>query len=736
MKQNLFILFILITASTNAQVFIRGRVLDGNSNTNESIPGANIRFLNNTHTYSTDADGRFVFNYDGSFPITLITSFTGFTNDTLFMEYVQDMDLTIRLKKSITLKPVEIQSKRESVSISTITPINTTTISGQELLKAACCNLSESFETNPTVDVNYADAVTGAKQIQLLGLDGIYSQIQSENLPLIKGLSAAYGLSFTPGPWIESIQINKGVGSVINGYEAITGQLNIELKKPQTAERLFVNGYVNNDSRKEINLQVAQRFRHYISGELLVHGSNNNQKIDHDKDGFLDQPLTQQLNLYQRWHVTIPNKLEAQAGVRALIDQRKGGQAAFNYSRDYGKATNYGIGIENKLFEFFTKTGTINAAKPHRSFALITSARLHVQDNFYGLKTYIGDQRSFYANTIYQTIIKDTKHYIRTGVSFNYNHYTEKFNNSPVYTNEIVPGVYGEYTYNNFKDFALVAGIRGDYLDNVRAFITPRVHIKYNFNQLTSLRLSSGTGWRTARIYAENTAVFVSSRTIVLINALKPEQAWNSGINFTKKFMFMHHEAAFNVDYYYTRFLNQVVVDMEDVHTVQFYNLTGKSYAHYLQGELNVELFHNVNTRLAYKYTIAKMNLNGNELTKPFTPKDKALLNIEYKTENKNYSVDYTLKYTGISRIPGGGINHHGYEIEAQSKRYLNMNAQVNRKIKNWNVYLGVENLTNFRQHHAIVAADNPFGDNFDASLVWGPLMGRTFYAGFRFTIQ
>lgn len=727
-----FIILLVISLQSHAQIIIRGVVKSDNS---ETLPGVSVYIpITDQHTV-TDVDGKFQIQYTGTTPLTIISQFVGFKTDTLTLNAIPDNDLKIRLKKSIDLKEVEIKSRRESTSISTITPINTTTITQHELLKAACCNLSESFETNPTIDVNYSDAVTGAKQIQMLGLDGIYSQIQFQNLPLIFGLSASHGLAFTPGPWIESIQINKGIGSVINGFEAMTGQINIELKKPQNADRFFINGYLNNEGREELNLQLAQRFKKHISTVFLAHGSMNHLKVDRDKDGFLDQPLTKQVNAMNVWHITVPNKLEGEIGWHALYENRMGGQKGFNYNDDFGKSTLYGVGIENKMFEVYTKTGTINPAKPYKSIALLTLSRLHLQDNYYGNKTYIGDQRSFHANTIYQTIIHDTRNYIRSGLSFRYNHYSEKYNSVGTYTNEIIPGAYAEYSFNNDLNWAVVAGLRADIHNTYGFFLTPRLHIKYNIDQLTAIRLSAGKGWRTARVYAENTSMFTSSRAL-FIDDLKAEEAWNTGINFTKKMQWFGHDASFNADYYYTWFKNQVVIDMEDIHQLRFYNLDGKSFSHYLQGELNIEPINNLLLRFGYKYNVVKQTFSGELKSKPLTPRDKALLNAEYKIKKGKYSIDATLKYTGKGRIPGGGVQMNGYEVKSTSESFITLNSQATWRTKHADFYLGCENITDFRQKHAIIAADEPFGQNFDASMIWGPLMGRTFYVGFRYTIK
>ncbi len=734
MKTKLFFISFLFPYLLFGQIStaIMGSVFESNGSNKEFLTGVNIIVLGSNQGSVTDSAGMFMFSTTVTLPLKLVASYVGYANDTLWVTESNSSSLSLELKKAVYLKEAVIVGRSESLKISTLSPINTTTITSGELLKAACCNLSESFETNPVVDVNQTDAVTGAKQIQMLGLDGIYTQIQSENVPLIRGLSAAYGLGFTPGPWIESIQINKGVGSVINGYESITGQLNIELKKPQTAEAVFINGYANHEGREELNIQLASRITKNTSGELLLHGSTQSKKVDNNADGFLDQPLYQQLNAYNRWHFGIPNKLEAQIGVRALYDDKQGGQGSFNYAKDFGKQLNYGVGINNKFLEVFTKTGTINPAKPYKSFALITSTRLHLQDSYFGLKTYKASQKSFYANTIFQTILSDTRHYIRSGISFNYTSYFEKINGFPLRTEELVPGAYAEYTYNDLQQFSMVAGIREDYHSAFGFYFTPRLHLKYNFSQLSSLRLSGGRGWRTARVYAENAGAFASSRTILADSNLKPEIAWNTGINFTHKFRFLGRDAVFNVDYYYTFFENQVVLDMEDIHTVHFYNLNGKSFAHYVQGEVTFEPVPNLTVLLAYKHNETATNYSGTMRQRPFVPRDKGLLNLEYKTNNKKWSITSTAKLYGYSRIPAGGIIHHGNEIPLRSTPYSIYNGQVSYFLARFDVYIGCENILNFTQHNPIINAEEPFSSSFDASLVWGPLMGRIIYAGFR----
>lgn len=729
------VIVLLLSAfkNINAQSIIKGTVKD---NTNETLPGVSVIVAGTGSGTTTDINGKFELNTTQSFPLTLVFSFVGFTTDSLFLHHYNGKEINIALKKSVTLKAVDIKSKRESTTISTINPINTTTLGKEELLKAACCNLSESFETNPTVDASFTDAVTGAKQVQILGLDGVYSQIQTELVPFIRGLSSNYGLAFIPGPFIESIQINKGAGSVITGHESISGQVNIELKKPSEAERFALNGYINNEQRMELNTQVAGKINKHIYTELLSHGSMLQNKVDHNKDGFLDSPLYQQLNLYNRWHFIYNQVFEAQAGIRFVYDDKQGGQNQFSYANDYGTQTLYGIGIKNKMFDAFAKTGFLFKEKPWKSIGIIQSVRYHEQESYFGLKTFDGIQKSYYANAISQGIIGDTRHTIKNGVAFVYNDYAETFSQLKENTIETTPGFFSEYTYNNSKNISMVAGVRYDYHNEFGSFVTPRIHFKYNFTQLSALRLSAGRGWRTARIFAENPKIFPSSRYVVAANNLKPEDAWNYGLSYTRKFRMFKRDASFNADVFRTDFINQVVVDMEDIHTIRFYNLNGTSYANSVSLEINFTPIEHFDVRLAYKFNDVKTTYSGTLREKPLSPRDRALVNVAYKSNNQKWKFDFTTKYNGVSRIPAAGVVHHGYQVPSKGDAFIQMMSQITFVQKNFEVYVGGENLTDYTQHHAIIEPENPFGDSFDASLVWGPLMGRTIYMGFRYFIK
>lgn len=643
------------------------------------------------------------------------------------------------------LKEVSIKAKQPSTYTSTLSPIRTQLITDKELLKAACCNLSESFETNPSVDVSYNDAVTGSKQIQLLGLSGSYTQLTVENLPGPRGLATPLGLNTIAGPWIESIQLTKGIGSVANGYESIAGQINVELKKPESAERFYANVYVNDFGKTDLNVNLNQKIGKKWAAGLLLHDDFlTNKSVDFNNDGFRDLPTGNQFSLVNRWQYANEKGFMTQFGIKVLNDNRTGGESAFNADVDKHTTNHYGLGIAIERYEAFAKLGYVFPEKKYRSIGLQLSGSSHRQDSYFGNTEYDARQNNFYANFIYQSIIGNTMHKYRTGLSFLHDSYDEMFKGTAYARTEVVPGAFFEYTFTPVERFNIVAGLRADHNSQYGFFVTPRLHIRYAPVPGTTIRLSGGRGQRTANIFAENTSVFVSARTVNIMPAitggaygLRPEVAWNEGISADQQFHLFGRNATFSVEYFRTDFTDQVVADLEDPRQVKFYNLEGRSYSNSLQGELQMEPLEKLEVRMAYRYFDVKTTYSGKLLQRPLISTNRAFVNLAY--DLKGWKLDYTINYNGRKRIPFTGTNPVVYQQDDHAPSYIGMNAQIARSVGKkhpMEFYIGGENLTNYFQKDVIVAAAAPFSNYFDASMVWGPVTGRMFYAGWRFKLK
>ena len=700
----------------------------------EALPGVNVYWSGTTIGVSTDAKGKF------SLPLQennnkLVIRYVGYEADTLTIKK-GDNNIRIVLSKAKELDGVTI-SALDGTYISS-KPILTQVITTEGLRKAACCNLSESFESSASVDVSYSDAITGAKQIQLLGLAGIYSQLMLENTPYIRGLSTPFGLMYVPGSWMESISVSKGTASVINGYESITGQIDINYKKPETnKEKLFLNVFLNSMLKSELNLNTRVNVTEDASTMFLFHFENNPLRLDHNEDGFLDHPLITQVNFMNRWDYHKHGKMEGRTMASYLYETRTGGQTNFSSKTPRDTNNGYGIGIDNQKFNLITKNGMFLKGDDE-SIATIASFTFHQYNSFYGLNRYNAQQISGYANAFYENFMdKKRRHKIDAGLSYQVDAYDEKFNDSAFVRLESVPGIFGQYSFIFKEKLIAIAGFRLDYNSLYGLFWTPRLHAKWAITEQSSIRITAGKGYRSPNIYIENTALMTSSREFVVSEKLKAEEAWNAGVSFTQTFKINQKECSFIVDYFYTDFVNQVIVDIDkDIRNVYFYNLNGRSYSHSAQAELVFYPIKSLEITAAYRYNHVKETINNKLRYKPLTSQHKAILNVSYATKFEKWKFNITAQLYGSQRLPDTYQNPVEYQLPEYSPIFTTFNAQITKKFKFVEIYLGVENFTNYKQHNPIIASKNPFGEYFDASMIWGPISGAMGYAGVRVTIK
>ncbi len=700
--------------------------------------GANVVWLGTTRGAATNSEGRFQLEKPARLPHKLVVSYIGYESDTLNIS-AADTEISVVLEATRNLDEVVVAGRRPGTHYSTLEPMLTNVITSSELQRAACCNLSEAFETNASIDVSYSDAVSGAQQIQLLGLAGIYSQILTENMPTLRGLGQPFGLSYTPGPWMESIQVSKGAASVINGYESITGQINVELKKPESAEQLFYNFYANDFGRLESSVNAAVRLNPRWHTMVMAHGELLNNTIDHNHDTFLDHPLVRKFNVINRYRYDRPGIMESQFGVRIMHEGREGGQKSFFHNNEnWGSDNYYGFGINTSRYEAFAKTGFFFRNMPDASLGTQFDFSHHSHDSHYGQTTYEGTQNTFYANILFENnIARNPDHRFTTGVSFLFDDYSEVLADSLFERREAVPGVFGQYTMNLGENFTFISGLRADFHNIYGAFLTPRFHARYRLGEHTTFRASAGKGFRVPNLIAENTGLLVSNRRIRVLEEIQPERAWNYGGSVSRHLMLFGNDASITAEYYRTDFQNQLIVDVDtDVNEARFYNLNGKSYANNFQVEMSFEPLRRLEMTAAYRYTDVKTTINDVLEVKPFVNRYKGLLSGSYATRSNRWQFDLTAQFNGPSRIPSTDMLPEQFRMPSQSPAHIMLLGQVTYRLRAFDLYLGGENLTNFRQMNPIIASTDPFGDYFDGSLIWGPIMGRMFYVGLRYAID
>ncbi len=741
--KKILILFSWFPLFLNAQDAVQGMIMEANDeNKHIGLAGASVYWLNSQIGTITNDDGMFSIPYSGDYN-KLIISFVGFRTDTLTIN--EPKMVHHWLQSSNQLDEVVVEKERDAVEKTFFATQNVITVNSAELLKAACCNLSESFETNPAIDVNFNDALTGTRQIQMLGLTSPYLLITQENIPMVRGASQTYGLTFTPGTWVESIQITKGAGSVVNGYESISGQINTELQKPLTDIPVFVNGYANVNGRLELNTHLNKKLSDKWSTGLYIHGNRRDAEVDNNDDGFLDNPLANQINIQNRWQFQDPEKgWVSFFNVRFLNDEKQVGQTGFNPDTDQFTTNVWGSEIDTRRFDGALKLGYVFPEIPYQSFGFQASYSNHQQDSYYGFNRYDIDHESIYTNFLFNSIIDNTKNKFKAGIAFAYDGYDELVNNQPFRRSDRSTGAFLEYSYTNLEKVSFTAGLRFDTHNRLGNFFTPRFHIRYTPWEKGSLRGSFGLGRRAANIFAENQRLFASSRTIQLqtnggnVYGFDAERAMNFGVSFLQGFSLFERPGNFSVDFYRTDFDNQVVVDWENPREITFSNLDGESYANSLQVELNHEVLPKLELRTAYKYYDVKTDYQTGLLQKPLQARHRFFANLGYNTEptanGSQWRFDYTFNALGEQRLPNTSANPVALQLGDFADGYSLMNAQVTKVFsKKFEVYVGGENLTNFRQPNPVLGADDPFGTNFDTTIVYGPIFGRMIYAGFRF---
>ncbi len=725
---------------------VRGVVVqESNKGELSPIAGVNVNWLENPKiVVQTNENGVFDLQHEQGYS-QLLVSFVGMKSDTITVKNLREV-LVIHAKNNV-LGEVVVSRKQRSNYISKLSPNRIEIITAKELFKAACCDLSESFETNASADVVSSDAVTGAKQIQLLGLSGVYTQLTVENLPGPRGFASPLGLNSMAGPWIESIQISKGMGSVANGFESMAGQINVELKKPHNSDRLYFNAYANNMGRTDVNLNLAHKINDKWSVGLLLHDNfMYNKSMNFSNNGFRDMPVGNVFSGINRWHYENGKGLIAQFGLKYLRDDRIGGEIDFDEDRDKLTTNKYGLGFDINRIEGFAKIGYVFPNHKLRSIGLQLSGSHYSQDSYFGQTTYNSEQNSGYANLLYQDVIGSVQHKYRGGFSLSYDKYNEDILTNNFRRTEAVSGAFLEYTFAPSEKFDAVFGLRQDYNNIYGWFTTPRAVLRYAPTSSTSIRLSSGRGQRTANIFAENIGLFASSRIIdyAQLNSpetaygLKPEVSWNTGLTLDQEFQLLGREAGLSLELFHNNFSNQVVVDWEDPRAVSFYNLAGKSFSNSLQADFRFMPLPHFETKFAYRLLDVQTDYQSGRLQKPLTAKHRGFMNLAYSLHS-GWSFDYTLNAVGRKRLPSTVENPAAYQLQAFSESYITMNAQVSKsfgKDNNITVYLGGENLTNFFQKNPILAFDEPFGQHFDTNLLWGPLTGRLFYAGLRYNIK
>lgn len=739
MKIKLFFFIIFLSLNSYSQELLSGKISFLNKeNKIVFLEGASVYWKDSSIGVISDKNGNYSIPFSENSNI-LVVKMLGFKEYSLIINDVKTYDFKL-IEESNELNEVIVSKRKNTIQKSYFKTQNIVNVSSDELLKAACCNVSESFETNPSIDVSYSNAITGVKQVRMLGLESPYLLITEENIPMVRGASQVYGLSFIPGPWVESMQITKGTGSVVNGFESISGQINIELKKPVNEAPLFINVFRSGMGRNEFNFHLNKKLNPKLNTIFFVHADNNTSIHDDNSDGFLDHPTFKGFNFFNRYQYTDLEKgIVSFLGFRYMKNDKKAGEDVANLKL---KRMAWVSEIKTDRFDSNFKLGYVNPRILYRSTGFQMAYSAHNQKSFFGLRDYNIKQNSFYSSFLYNSIIGNTMNKIKTGLNFYYDDFEEIVDQTKTNYNRIDKSIGGffEYSYDNLDDVSLVAGLRYDIHNNLGSFITPRMHVRYQPFEKSVLRFSIGSGRKSSNIFSENQEIFSTGREIKIKNengnfyGLNSEKALNYGLSFRQGFNLNNQDGDITIDYYVTDFENQIVVDWEKQGQLSFYNLEGKSYAKSFQIELDYSISNNINFKSAFKNYNVKKQYNSGFKQNPLTPKNRFFINIDFFSTPKNngsqWKFDFTYNRIGKQRLP---IHSDQSLFNGWSPSYTLLNSQLTRVFsENFEIYFGGENIGSYTQENPILSSENPFGMNFDSTLVYAPIIAPMLYLGIR----
>lgn len=728
----LYILFYL-NLSASAQ-FIKGKVIDGIS----KIPLESVLVFSQENMPSTftNEKGLFSLKVSSLDTVTLYFRRVGYKTDTLKLNKNNfNAFHLLLLKTNQQLKTVEVNANELIGTIEKRNARITEVVTAKDLTKAPCCNLAESFQNSTAVEVNAADALSGAMRLQLLGLEGPYVSLTAENLPTMRGIASTFGLNYIPGPWLESVYISKGSAPVSNGFEGINGQINLEFLKPEKAKRKFLNIYADRMSRTELNAHWVHTKTAKWKGMTFFHVETTPLPWDMNQDKFLDMPLNRQINVYNRWKFNPSDKWMGQLGFRILSENRWGGQTQYQPKLDRGSNQVFGFEMLTSRAELNGKIARLNPLKPWKGFAYTINGSVHSIQSWVGLKRYNGNQLFQQQQMLYQNQINNSNHSYKVGLSFITDFYNETYNDSNYIRKEIVPGFFAEYTEKR-KRTEWILSFRTDFHNLFGNFYLPKLFLKWDISNALTFRLNTGKSMRIANIIPENFGLLASSRRLVIIEKPLPESAWSTAISLLYSKKINEKPFSIHVDYSYISFMNQVLADLEQFNTIRIYNANGPSFAQSAQIEFKYEPIEALEIRFGAKTDQVKATYLEGLLQRPFVARYRTVTSLSYATPFEKWKFDLNWQWFGPKRLPNLSDNTALAHYHAWSPRYSLFNIQVTKKFKHLEWYVGGENIFNFHQHNPIIGVGNPFGPYFDAGMIWGPIFGGRWFTGIRLNIK
>lgn len=721
---------------------VRGVVYGVTGNIKEPLEGAVLKWIGTRKGTISEKDGKFSLESDKITDKRLVVIFVGYKTDTVAVGDKNFVEIDIQNNASTKTIVVEGQINSSFIENN----LNKTeVITSAELKKDACCDLSGCFGKNASVDVTVTDILTNTKELKVLGLEGSYTQVLVDNMPIMSGLVTKFGVTSIPGTLISRINISKGSNSVIQGYESISGIMNVMLKDYSTSEKVMMNGYLNSALEPQFNLNASAKLKKWNT-LFAFQTVQESRKVDDNNDGFLDVPLTKRYMFYNKWKLGSQEdsgRTNVLVGLKYLDERRTGGQKNFDYKTDLGSASVYGQTVNLHNGDAYARFSQV--VNNESQIKVYLNGGFFNQTSYYGTTLYEGKQRNFNINALYEFPVFEHS-YLRIGSSYKYENINEDISflsaSTKTYSgnyekNESVPGVYTEGTFDfDNLNLSFIGGLRVDFHNEHGTIPTERFLVRYQAGRNTTIRASFGTGFRTVNPFSEYPSFLGSGKDIKGVRNVQPEKTINYGIDVLQNFVLGGFSGNVNLDFYKTVFRNKVIAECDAMPYMYMFTNFSDAGSNVFQVESSVNFLQQLDLKLAYKYIDLYYYKNGQRLEQPFNSKHRVLAGLTYTYPGNSWIINLTMQWFGKQSVPSTAKYPVQYQVPAESDSYAMMNIQFTKNFKIIEFYTGIENVLNYTQPNPIISADNPFGKNFETGYVWGPTRGRDFYVGIRYLIK
>ena len=698
--------------------------LSGTIKSDIPIPFASISVKGQSIGTASNADGFFEINdiKEGSYEFVFSAiGFKKLKKNISIQAGKNTLDVILE-PSSYDIEQVVVTGTMKETFLSA-SPVKVDVVTQKFLKKIATTNVMEVIENVNGVQKQINCGVCGTNDIHINGMEGPYTLVLINGMPIMSSLSTVYGLNGIPTSLIKQIEIIKGPSSTLYGTEAVAGVINILTKDPLDVSTVEIESFITSHLEKNIDFAYAPKMKKV---DVLLSGNyfKMDNFLDDNDDNFTDIPLSERLSLFNQWNFKRKNQKNLSLSAKYYQEDRSGGVKEWNENLR-GNDSIYGESIYTDRIELAASY----ELPMDEDVRIEASYNYHHQDSYYGDTKYEAYQSIYFANLIWNKSIGHNHDFI-SGLSYRYQTFVDS-TLANINERKFIPALFVQDEITLNRKWTSLLGIRTDFHDEHGFIFSPRLNLKFKPKTYTTFRLNAGTGFRLVNLFTEDHAFLTGSREVLVVEDLKPEESYNINLNANHIFSLGRSTGTLDIDAFYTYFTNKITPDYDvNPNQIIYANLDGfsvsKGLAFNIQQNFGFPLSIKAGGTYLDVYSVDDNNTREDEL---FAPSFTGVFSLSYNLDKINTSMDWTAKVTGPMSLPSFP---YPFERAEESPWFSQHHLQIKKVFsESLTAFMGVKNIFNYTQESPLVDWQNPFGDDFDTSYAYGPLQSRRFLFGF-----